>query len=122
MSAIYALSAGYLRRPTIDTKFVPPISGLPSSVEAQTSATRTSTSVVFTPDPRRCTLTVALYMYMLHDVDHREIFGCTRLKFTVSGWSKQASKQASIDTHTCTQCSHASVGLAQARPNYNCSI
>ena len=32
-------------------------------------------------------------------------------------WSVQASKQASIDTHTCAQCSHASVGLAQARPN-----
>ena len=31
-------------------------------------------------------------------------------------WSVQASKQASIHTHTCTQCSHASVGLAQARP------
>ena len=36
MSAIYAWSA------TIDTKFVPPaMSGLSSSVEAQTSATRT---------------------------------------------------------------------------------
>ena len=34
----------------------------------------------------------------------------------------QASKQASIDTYTCVQCSHASVGLAQARPNYSCSI
>ena len=34
-------------------------------------------------------------------------------------WSVQASKQASIDTHTRTQWSHASVGLAQARPNYS---
>ena len=39
--------------------------------------------------------------------------------FKVYGkWSVQASKQASIDTHTCAQYSHASVGLAQARPNY----
>ena len=29
-----------------------------------------------------------------------------------------ASKQASKHTHACAQCSHASVGLAQARPNY----
>ena len=28
-----------------------------------------------------------------------------------------ASKQASKHTHTCAQCSHASVGLAQAHPN-----
>ena len=28
------------------------------------------------------------------------------------------NKQASIDTHTHAQCSHASVGLAQAHPNY----
>ena len=31
--------------------------------------------------------------------------------------SKQASKQASKHTHACAQCSHTSVGLAQARPN-----
>ena len=31
--------------------------------------------------------------------------------------SKQASKQARTYTHTLPQCSHASVGLAQARPN-----
>ena len=55
---------------------------------------------------------------MLHDVDHREIFECAHLKFMVSGRSKQASKQASIDTHMRAQCSHASVGLAQVRPNY----
>ena len=29
----------------------------------------------------------------------------------------QASKQASKQAHACAQCSHASVGLAQARPN-----
>ena len=27
-----------------------------------------------------------------------------------------ASKQVSKDTHACVQCSHASMGLAQARP------
>ena len=35
-----------------------PVSGLPSSAEAQISATRASTSVVFASD---CTLTVALH-------------------------------------------------------------
>ena len=35
---------------------------------------------------------------MLHDVDHREIFECAYLKFTVSGRSKQAGKQAQIHT------------------------
>ena len=44
---------------------------------------------------------------MLHNVNHREIVECAHL---VSGQSKQASK------HKYTQCSHASVGLAQARP------
>ena len=28
------------------------------------------------------------------------------------------SVHSQIDRHTCAQCSHASVGLAQARPNY----
>ena len=42
-----------------------------------------------------------------------QIFECTDLKFTVCGWSKQTS----IHMHTCAQCSHASVWLAQARPN-----
>ena len=32
-------------------------------------------------------------------------------------WSVQASKQSSKHTHACAQWSHASVGLAQARPN-----
>ena len=44
---------------------------------------------------------------------NREIFGCAHLNFTVSG----RSKQASIDIYTRVQCSHANVGLAQARPN-----
>ena len=33
--------------------------------------------------------------------------------------SKQASKQASKHTYSRAQCSHASVGLAQACPNYS---
>ena len=41
------------------------------------------------------------------------IFECAHLKFTVSGQSKSTNKH----THTRAQCSHASVGLTQARPN-----
>ena len=33
-----------------------------------------------------------------------------------SKWSIQASNQASKHRYTCVQCSHASVGLAQAGP------
>ena len=36
--------------------------------------------------------------------------------------SKQARKQASKHTDTRAQCSHASVGLAQACPNHNKSM
>ena len=54
---------------------------------------------------------------MLHDIDLREIFEYAHLKFTVSGRSMAKAKQASKHTHTRAQCSHASVGLAQARPN-----
>ena len=49
---------------------------------------------------------------MLYDLDLHEIFECAHLKFTASGQFKQAS----IDTHMHAQCSHVSVGLAQARP------
>ena len=76
---------------TIPIKFVPPVSDLPSSVEAQTSATRASTSVVFTPGPLGCTLTVALHrpshQCFMHDFDICEIFECAHLKFMVSGRS-----------------------------------
>ena len=75
----------------IHIKFVPPVSNLPSSVEAQTSATRASTSVVFALGPRPRTLTVALHavtgLRMLYDIDIREIFECAHLKFMVSGRS-----------------------------------
>ena len=47
----------------------------------------------------------------------------SRKWFTVSGWSKQASKQAIASKQsnevTRVQWSHASVGLAQTRPNYS---
>ena len=56
-----------------------------------------------------------LNMLHVHEIDLREIFECTHLKFTVYG-RKQANKQAY--TRARAQCSHASVGLAQARPNY----
>ena len=49
---------------------------------------------------------------MLHDIDLHKIFEYAHLKFTVGGRSKQAN------IHTRAQCSHASVGLTQARPNY----
>ena len=82
---------------TVPSKFVPPVSDLPSSVEAQTSSMRASTSVVFAPGPLRCTLTVALHRALhrpshqwqcfMHDFDIREIFECAHLKFMVSGRS-----------------------------------
>ena len=34
-----------------------------------------------------------------------------------SKWSVQTNQQTNKHTHTRAQCSHASVGLAQARPN-----
>ena len=78
---------------TIPIKFVPPVSDLSSSVEAQTSSTRSSTSVVFASGPLRCALTVAFHrpshqwQCFMHDFDIREIFECAHLKFTVSGRS-----------------------------------
>ena len=81
------------------------------------------------PSRRTCSLAVALHnrshglglaeVHVSMDMtcNHREIFECAHLKFTVSGRYKQTNQQASIDTHTLPQCSHASVGLAQARPN-----
>ena len=56
MSAVYAWPPAALpneatQSTTVHIKFVPPVSGLPSSVEAQTSATCVSTSVVFVLSP-----------------------------------------------------------------------
>ena len=52
--------------------------------------------------------------FELHQFMH-EIFKCGHLKFTVYG-----HKQASRHTHNFRKCSHTSVGLAQAHPNYAC--
>ena len=78
------------------------------------------TWVVFVPQAsrRRCTPVVALHRHIItctklpcpRTFSLHEIFKCVHLKFTVYGRK-----------HTYTQlpqCSHASVGLAQARPNY----
>ena len=53
MSAVYAWPAvpEATQPTTVRIKFRPPVSGLPSSVEAQISATRASTSVVFVLGP-----------------------------------------------------------------------
>ena len=47
-------------------------------------------------------------MFGLH-----EIFKCAYLKFTVYGRKH---------THNFRKCSHASVGLVQARPNEGCTL
>ena len=108
---------GSLPEATQSTTFhIPSVSNLSLLVEAQTSATmHASTSVVFALGPRRCTLTVALH-WPSHTSKYRSLwtFECTHLKFTVSGQS--------IDIHMRTQCSHASVGLAQAWPNKGCQV
>ena len=79
---------------TVCIKFVPPVSGLLSSVEAQTSTTCASTSVVSGPPS-------STGLHMLHDINLCGIFECAHLKFTVSGRSKQASKHSQI--HTCVR-------------------
>ena len=48
--------------------------------------------------------------------NHRKVFECIHFKFMVNGWSKQTNKPTGI--HTCAQCCHASIGLAQVRSNY----
>ena len=52
----------------------------------------------------------------MHEIDLREILECALLKFTVYG-CKQASTYVRMYVNTLPQCSPASVGLAQARPN-----
>ena len=103
---------------TVHIKFVPPVSSLLSLVEAQTRATRASTSVIFAPCLRCCILMPSTSLASLastcfmHNIDLHEIFECAHLNFTISGRSKDSSKH----THAHVQCSHASVGLTQARP------
>ena len=79
-------------------------------------AMRASTSVVFALGRRCCTLTACHWpSHASDDIDLREMFEFAHLKLTVSG-------RPSKHTHTCAQCSHASVGLAQARPNKHKAI
>ena len=74
---------------------------------------------------RPCSLAIALHarshgladVHICH-VNHREIFKCGHLKFMISGRSKQTNKH----THTRAQCSHTSVGLTQAHPNYSSAM
>ena len=101
-----ALPSEVTQSTTVPIKFVPPVSGLPLSVEAQTSVTRASTLVVLVPCPWHCTLTVALHWpsqcFMI------SIFVKYLNALIYGKWPDQAS----IDTHTRAQCSHTSVGLA----------
>ena len=76
---------------------------------------RASTSVISASGRRRCTLAIALHVLSVHGLNIHK-FKCAQFKFTVYG-RKQANKQISIHTHTRAQCSPASVGLTQARPN-----
>ena len=99
---------------TVHIKLVPPVSSLPLSVEAQT---RINLPCVLQLQSSSLRLTdAALWRLFLplpsqiHDIDLRELFECAHLNFTVSG--------RSIDRYTRAQCSHASVGLTQARPNH----
>ena len=64
---------------------------------------------------QRCTLAVALHCHA--SARGRSIFGKylnAHLKFTVYGRKRTVGRTY---THTSAQCSSASVGLAQARPN-----
>ena len=69
---------------------------------------------------QRCTLALAPHCHA--SAQGRSIFGKylnAYLKFTVYG-HKHGQSYDHIDTHTSMQCSPASVGLTQARPNYFC--
>ena len=70
----------------------------------------TSTSVISTPGNRHCTLAFRLHTASSIFVILK--FKRTHLKFSVYG-----RKQTYRHTPARAQCSHASVGLAQARPN-----
>ena len=89
------------------------MSSLSSSVEAQIRIKsphmhQLQCSLPWVADAALCTVRPH-WPTVLHDINLREIFEYAHLKFTVSGRCKH--------THTRAQCSHASVGLAQARPN-----
>ena len=67
------------------------------------------------PGNQRCTLVSSLQASATElDLRNIKIYTCS---FKIYGIWPQTSKQASKHTHACAQCSHASVGLTQARPN-----
>ena len=98
MSAVYAWSATWDDPPSI-LKLYHLMSGLSSLVEAQTNATRTSTSVVFALGPLNCTLSLTVALHWPSHASQRQSLWNIHLKFTVNGWSKQASMHRYI--HTC---------------------
>ena len=119
MSTVYAWP--YLKRPRQSTTvhtFVPPVSGLLSSVEAQIRIKLPH--VLQLQSSSLWVANAALWQSGLHWPSHasqyRSSWNIWMRSIKIYGkWSVQASKQANI--HTRAQCSHASVGLAQARPN-----
>ena len=77
---------------TVHIKFVPPVSGLPSSIEAQTRiklprVLQLQSSSLRVTDADMSDSQTFTGLHMLHDIDLREIFECAHLKFTVSGRS-----------------------------------
>jgi len=74
----------------------------------------TSNSVVSTPGNRRCTQAIALQASPTKIACMCSIFVLLKFKRAdLNLWYMATSKQA----YTRAQCSHASVGLTQARPN-----
>ena len=115
MSVVHAMHAWlYLKRHQPLSIFVPPVSGLPLMVGRSTTpevATRALTSLGVTDTALRQGNSQLITCFVC-EIDLREIFECAHLKFTVYG-----RKQARTYVNTLPQCSPASVGLAQARPN-----
>ena len=99
MSSVYAWPA-YLK--------------LNPSVEAQISATRASTSFTCL-----CFGSPILYSDSSPPLASSTCFTSIFWNIWICSFKIYTpSKQASIDTHAHAQCSHVSVGLAQARPKY----
>ena len=114
----------YLKRPRQSTTvhiFVPLVSGLLSSVQAQIRIKlpcmlQLQSSLLRVAD---AALWQSGFNWPSHTSRYRSLWNIWMRSFKIYGkWSVQANKQASKHTHTHAQCSHASVGLTQARPNY----
>jgi len=78
----------------------------------------TSTSVISTPGNQRCTLAFRLHGTPSSIFIRGPIFVILKFKRTHLKFSVYGHKQTDRHTHARAQCSHASVGLAQAHPNY----